>query len=77
MNFDSFKIVDSDYARDLDSRKSMIGYVFRFTSGPICWKSTLQDVVALSTTEVEYMVMTKAGKEAVWLSGLVNELGFK
>ena len=69
--------VDSDYAGDLDSRKSMTGYVFRYASGPICWKSTLLDVVALSTTKAEYMVMTEAGKEAVWLSGLVNELGFK
>ena len=69
--------VDSNYAGDLDSRKSMTGYVFRFASGPICQKSTLQDVVALSTTEAKYMAMTKAGKEAVWLSGLVNKLGFK
>ena len=28
--------VDSDYAGDLDFRKSMTGYVFRFNSGPIC-----------------------------------------
>ena len=69
--------VDSDYAGDLDSRKSMTGYVFRFAGGSICWKSTLQDVVALSTTEAEYMAMTEVGKEAVCLSGLVNELGFK
>ena len=68
--------VDSDYAGDLDSRKSMTGYVFRFAGGSICWNS-LQDAVALSTTEAEYMVMIEAGKEAVWLSGLVNELGFK
>ena len=69
--------VDSDYAGDLDSRKSTTGYVFRFAGGPICWKSTLQDVVALSTTEAKYMAMTEAGKEVVCLSGLVKELGFK
>ena len=69
--------VDSNYTGDLDSRKSMTGYVFRFAGGSICWKSTLQDVVALSTTEAEYMAMTEVGKEAVCLSGLVNELGFK
>ena len=33
--------VDSDYVGDLDCRKSMIGYVFRFDGGPICWKSIL------------------------------------
>ena len=45
--------VDSDYAGDLDSRKSMTGYVFRFVGGPICWKSTLQDVVSLSITKAD------------------------
>ena len=55
----------------------MTGYVFRFTGSPIFWKSTLQDVVAFSTTEAKYMAMTKAGKEVAWLSGLVNELGFQ
>ena len=69
--------VDSDHVRDLDSRKSMTGYVFRFAGGPICWNSTLQDAIALSTTEAKYMVMTEAGKEVVCLNGLVNELGFK
>ena len=69
--------VDSDYAGDLDSKKSMTSYVFRFAGSPICWKSTLQDVVALSTTKAKYMAMTEVGKEVVWLSGLVNELGFK
>ena len=45
--------MDSDYAGDLDSRKSMTGYVFRFVGGPICWKSTLQDVVSLSITKAD------------------------
>ena len=57
--------VNFDYVGDLDSRKSMTNYVFRFTGGPICWKSTLQYVVALSTIEVEYMAMTEVGKEVV------------
>ena len=55
----------------------MTGYVFRFASSPIFWKFTLQDVVAFSTTEAKYMAMIEAGKEVAWLSGLVNELGFK
>ncbi|GKE52350.1 hypothetical protein Tco_1487506, partial [Tanacetum coccineum] len=39
------------------------------------WKATLQHVVALSTTEAEYMALTKAVKEAIWLRGLLEELG--
>ncbi|CAA7024876.1 unnamed protein product [Microthlaspi erraticum] len=34
-------------------------------------------IVALSTTEDEYMALAEAAKEAVWLHGLMNELGFK
>ncbi|KAE8657094.1 hypothetical protein F3Y22_tig00116997pilonHSYRG00993 [Hibiscus syriacus] len=67
--------VDSDYAGDLDNRRSTIGYVFTLGGRPICWKSTVQSVVALSTTEAEYMVAAEAAKEALWLTGLVKELG--
>ncbi|KAK3012368.1 hypothetical protein RJ639_012260 [Escallonia herrerae] len=69
--------VDFDYAGDLDSRRSTTGYVFTFYGGPICWKSVLQSTTALSTTEAEYMALTEAAKEALWLKGLVEELGFK
>ena len=31
-------------------------------------------MVALSTTEVEYMATTKAVKEAIWLKGITEEL---
>ncbi|KAK3009920.1 hypothetical protein RJ639_011490 [Escallonia herrerae] len=47
--------MDSDYAGDLDSRRSTTGYIFTFYGGPICWKSVLQSMTALSTTEAEYM----------------------
>ena len=36
-----------------------------------------QSVSALSTMEVKYMALTKAAKEAIWLKGLVNEMGLK
>ncbi|KAE8712235.1 hypothetical protein F3Y22_tig00110259pilonHSYRG00008 [Hibiscus syriacus] len=67
--------VDSDYAGDLDNRRSTTGYVFTLGRGLICWKSTVQSVVALSTTEAEYMAAAEAAKEALWLTGLVKELG--
>ncbi|KAG8497200.1 hypothetical protein CXB51_008576 [Gossypium anomalum] len=67
--------VDSDYTGDLDKRRSTTGYVFTLAGGPISWKSTLQSTVALSTIEAEYMAVTEAVKEAIWLQGMVKSLG--
>lgn len=33
--------VDSNYARDLDRRRSLIGYVFKFANSAISWKVTM------------------------------------
>ncbi|KAE8692180.1 putative ROP-interactive CRIB motif-containing protein 6 [Hibiscus syriacus] len=52
--------VDSDYAGDLDKRRSTIGYLFTLAKAPVSWKSTLQSTVALSTTEAEYMAVSEA-----------------
>jgi hypothetical protein len=69
--------VDTDYAGDLDDKRSTTGYVFILTGGPICWKSMIQYTVAMSTTEPEYMAAVEAGKEALWLTWLVKELGIQ
>ncbi|KAH9800547.1 Integrase catalytic domain-containing protein [Citrus sinensis] len=69
--------VDSDSATDNDRRRSITGFVFTMCGGAISWKSSLQSAVALSTTEAEYIALTEAIKEAIWLRGLVSELGFK
>ncbi|XP_057543970.1 secreted RxLR effector protein 161-like [Amaranthus tricolor] len=66
---------DSDYAADVDSRWSVTGYVFTLGGSVVSWKSTLQSLVTLSTTEADYMAITSAAKESIWLKGLVGELG--
>ena len=66
---------DSDYSGDLDGRRSTNGYIFTLSGSPISWNSTLQSLVALSTTEVEYMVVGEATKEAIWLRGVVGSFG--
>ena len=69
--------VDSDFAADIDKRRSITGYVFILNGGAVSWKASLQSVVALSTTEAEYIALTEAVKEAKWLNGLVSEFGLK
>ncbi|KAG8503654.1 hypothetical protein CXB51_001636 [Gossypium anomalum] len=63
-----------DFAGDLDRRRSLIGYVFTIRGCAISWKATLQTIVTLSTTKAEYMVITEACKEAIWLKRLFSEL---
>ena len=67
--------VDADYAGDLDKRRSTTGYVFTLAGGVISWMSKLQETVALSTTEAEYLAASDACKEAIWLKFLLDEIG--
>ncbi|KAH9779099.1 Integrase catalytic domain-containing protein [Citrus sinensis] len=66
---------DSDFARDIDKRRSTTSYVFTLGGGPVSWRLILQLTIALSTTEAEYMAATEAVKEAIWLKGLLGDLG--
>ena len=59
--------IDADWDGDLDHIRSTIGYVFNLFGGAISWMRKRQAVVALSTTEAEYMAATHARKEAMWL----------
>ncbi|XP_042009185.1 secreted RxLR effector protein 161-like [Salvia splendens] len=68
---------DSDDAANLDTRRSQTGYIFTLYGSTVCWKSSLQNVVALSTTEAEYMALTSAVKESKWLMGLISDFGVK
>ncbi|KAM0037429.1 putative RNA-directed DNA polymerase [Helianthus debilis subsp. tardiflorus] len=65
---------DSDYAGNVDDSKSTSGYIFHLGSGPVSWQSKKQKVVALSSTEAEYMALTLAGCQAIWLKGILDEL---
>nr|GEU29048.1 Gag-Pol polyprotein [Tanacetum cinerariifolium] len=62
---------------DLDGSKSITGYVFTLSGGKVSWVSKLQSVVAMSTTEAEYVAAAQASKEAVWLKMLLEELRYK
>ncbi len=62
---------------NVEGCKSTSGYVFLEGGGAITWLSKKQSVVALSSTEVEYVALSEAGREACWLRSLYEELGFK
>eukprot|EP00253_Pinus_taeda_P005294 PITA_05294 len=60
---------------DRDNMRSTIGYVFTVGGKTVSWISKIQSVVALSTTEAEYVVATEASKEMIWLQRFMGELG--
>ncbi|KAE8735860.1 Cytochrome P450 90B1 [Hibiscus syriacus] len=69
--------VDADLAGNVDIRRSTTGYVYTLGGTAVSWVSQLQKIVALSTTEAEYVAVTEASKEMVWLQSFLEELGKK
>lgn len=65
---------DADWANDLNDRKSYTGFVFILGNGAISWEAQKQCLVALSSTEAEYIALSESAKEAIHLKGLLNEL---
>ena len=57
---------DTDWAGDVGDRKSTSGYVFSIA---VSWRSRKQDTVTLSTTEAEYVALSSAAQECVWMRG--------
>jgi Reverse transcriptase (RNA-dependent DNA polymerase) len=67
---------DADHGGNPDNGRSTSGYVVKMGTGAISWSSKLQSIVALSTTEAEYVASTSAGQEILWLRNLFSELGY-
>ena len=67
---------DASHGDCKDSGRSTGGYLTKVCGGAVSWSSKLQPVVALSTTEAEYIAAVEAGKEIVWMRNLLGELGY-
>ena len=68
---------DSDYAADLDTRRSRTGFVFYLLGNYIGSQSKLQQSVALSTAESEFCSVVLATTFAMWAMQWIVELGFE
>jgi len=66
---------DSDWVGCVDTRQLTSGFVWMMGGGVICWRSKLQMIIALSSTEAEYVGATLAVQEVIWLRDLLRELG--
>ena len=66
---------DSDYNGAADGRCSTGAWLFLLGGGPISWSFKRQATSAMSTCEAEYMALSEAGKEALWLRYVMIDLG--
>ena len=68
---------DSDYAGDLNDRRSTSGNVFMMSSRVVSWSSRKQQVVTLSTTEIEFIAAATSACQAIWMRRILEELHFQ
>jgi hypothetical protein len=67
---------DADHGGNPDNGRSTSAYVMKMGTGTVSWMSRLQSIVALSTTEAEFISAVSAGQEIVWMRSFLGELGY-
>lgn len=65
---------DSDFSQCSTTRRSVTGYVATMGGGAVSWLSQRQKVVALSTTEAEYMAAADAARHLSWLRSFLFDV---
>lgn len=70
-----YGVVDADWGNNLADRKSYSGYGFILNGSVISWEARKQRTVALSSTEAEFLAITEAAKEAIYLKHIMSEIG--
>ena len=66
---------DASHATDLKTRKSTTGYAFCLWKHLLFYKVKLQNTVATSSTEAEFIAAVSASKTAKYLRTVLKELG--
>jgi hypothetical protein len=69
--------VDSDFAADSATRKSMTAYLFSLNGEAVSWRSSRQGGLTLSSAEAESVAASQAGQEAVYLRALLRGFNFR
>jgi len=67
-------MTDADWAGDKGGRASISGFVWSYGGGPISWSAKKQNCMALSSTEVEYVALTRALQEGIWLRNSLHQI---
>jgi ribonuclease HI len=66
--------VDASFGSDLDTRRSITGFVIFVNGSAVFWKSKRQSLVTLSSAEAEYVALSSAMRELLVIKNLIDEL---
>ena len=66
--------VDADWGSNIEDRKSTTGYVFYVYGCPVSWCSKKQTTVATSSSEAEYVALSAATSEGIWIKGILEDM---
>ena len=67
---------DSSYADCPDTARSTMGYCFSVGGAIFSWSSRRQKTVTNSSCEAEYVALSEASREALWLRQFLREVQF-
>jgi hypothetical protein len=71
------RYLDSDWASDPITRRSVTGYFFTLAGGPVTSQSKAQTTVAHSSTEAEYMASSDCCCQVSWICNIFLELSMR
>ena len=68
------RYADADWASEVSDRKSVSSFIFSAYGCPISWASRKQSTVAVSSSKAEYVSVSVATQEVIWIRGLLTDL---
>jgi hypothetical protein len=75
--FEIAGVSDSDYAKDIQTRKSVSGYATFLNGALVTAKSKMQECVTLSVIEAELVAVTKCIQDMLYIWNVLESMGLK
>jgi hypothetical protein len=72
---DMEEVSDSDFGADQETRNSVFGWNLYFCGAMNAWKSKASNSVTLSSTEAEYVALSKITKEVIFVKQVLETMG--
>lgn len=77
LNCNLYAYVDSDFAGDVNDRKSTSGFCIKINKNMIFWHSKKQSIVAISSSEAEYVALASCVTECLFILQLLENMSLE